>query len=68
MWLSLASGRPCHNLDFFLMQNEEILATFAAHARETDIALIEGNKGLYDGSIWMAAQQCPASPNCLATP
>jgi cobyrinic acid a,c-diamide synthase len=49
MWLSLASGRPCHNLDFFLMQEEEILATFAACALDTDIALIEGNKGLYDG-------------------
>jgi cobyrinic acid a,c-diamide synthase len=49
MWLSLASGRPCHNLDFFLMPDEEILATFAMHARGTDIALIEGNKGLYDG-------------------
>src|SRR4030067_639027 len=49
MWLSLASGRPCHNLDFFLMQNEEILATFVTHARDTDIAIIEGNKSLYDG-------------------
>jgi cobyrinic acid a,c-diamide synthase len=49
MWLGLASGRPCHNLDFFLMPDEEILTTFAAHTRDTDIALIEGNKGLYDG-------------------
>ena len=49
MWLSLASGRPCHNLDFFLMQNQEILSTFATHSRDADIALIEGNKGLYDG-------------------
>jgi cobyrinic acid a,c-diamide synthase len=49
MWLELASGRPCHNLDFFLMPDEEILATFAAQARDSDIALIEGNKGLYDG-------------------
>ena len=49
MWLSLASGRPCHNLDFFLMPHEEILATFGRYAHGTDIALIEGNKGLYDG-------------------
>jgi cobyrinic acid a,c-diamide synthase len=49
MWLSLAAGRPCHNLDFFLMEHDEILATFAARAQGADIALIEGNKGLYDG-------------------
>ena len=49
MWLSLAGGRPCHNLDFFLMPHEEILATFSRYARGSDIALIEGNKGLYDG-------------------
>jgi len=49
MWLSLASERPCHNLDFFLTGNDEILATVAARAGDADIALIEGNKGLYDG-------------------
>jgi cobyrinic acid a,c-diamide synthase len=49
MWLSLASQRPCHNLDFFLTGNDEILATVASRAADADIALIEGNKGLYDG-------------------
>jgi cobyrinic acid a,c-diamide synthase len=49
MWLSLASGRPCHNLDFFLTDHDEILGTFAARSSGADIALVEGNKGLYDG-------------------
>ena len=49
MWLSLAAGRPCRNLDFHLMQREEIVASFARHARAADVSLIEGNKGLYDG-------------------
>ena len=49
MWLSLACERPCQNLDFFLMPHEEILATFSHYAQDADIALIEGNKGLYDG-------------------
>jgi cobyrinic acid a,c-diamide synthase len=49
MWLSLAAGRDCHNLDFYLMGRDEILRTFAAHARDAGISLIEGNKGLYDG-------------------
>ena len=68
MWLSLASGRACHNLDFFLMQNEEILATFAAHARYTDIALIEGNKGLYDGLDLDGSNSNAALAKLLATP
>jgi cobyrinic acid a,c-diamide synthase len=68
MWLSLASGRACHNLDFFLMQNEEILATFATHARHTDIALIEGNKGLYDGLDLDGSNSNAALAKLLAAP
>ncbi|MBI3570722.1 MAG: cobyrinate a,c-diamide synthase [Gammaproteobacteria bacterium] len=49
MWLSLAAGRDCHNLDFYLMGRDEILRAFAARSRGADISLIEGNKGLYDG-------------------
>lgn len=50
MWLTSAAGRSCHNLDFYTMGHDEILSTFARYtAADTDIALIEGNKGLYDG-------------------
>jgi cobyrinic acid a,c-diamide synthase len=49
MWLGLASGRPCRNLDFHMMSRDEIRASFARHARAADVSLIEGNKGLYDG-------------------
>jgi len=49
MWLGLACGRPCHNLDFFLMKHDEILATVAARSGDAEISVIEGNKGLYDG-------------------
>jgi cobyrinic acid a,c-diamide synthase len=49
MWLSLAAGRSCRNLDFHLMTRDEICASFARHARAADVSLIEGNKGLYDG-------------------
>ena len=68
MWLSLASGRPCHNLDFFLMPNEEILATFSGHSRDTDIALIEGNKGLYDGLDLDGSNSNAALAKLLAAP
>jgi len=68
MWLSLASGRSCHNLDFFLMQNEEILSTFVEFSRDTDIAVIEGNKGLYDGLDLDGSNSNAALAKLLATP
>lgn len=49
MWLSVASGRPCRNLDFFIMGEDEIVAEFQRHSVGADLSLIEGNKGLYDG-------------------
>ena len=47
MWLSQASGRACRNLDLYLMNNEDVISTFSRHLSEVN--LIEGNKGLYDG-------------------
>ena len=47
MWLSQAAGRPCRNLDLYLMDDDDVVATFARHAAE--VSLVEGNKGLYDG-------------------
>ncbi len=49
MWLSLASGRPCWNLDFFTMAREEIKASFRERSQGLGVTLVEGNKGLYDG-------------------
>lgn len=49
MWLGLAAGRRCYNLDFFMCERGEIETGFARRAAGADIAVIEGNKGLYDG-------------------
>jgi cobyrinic acid a,c-diamide synthase len=49
MWLGMASGRPCYNLDFYCMSHAEILTTVGHHSLTSDVSLIEGNKGLYDG-------------------
>jgi len=49
MWLHRATTRECYNLDFYTMQESEILNTFHRYNDNSDIALIEGNKGLYDG-------------------
>ncbi|MFC1858339.1 cobyrinate a,c-diamide synthase [Thermodesulfobacteriota bacterium] len=48
-WLALASGRSCYNLDTFLIPPEKVLQSFLKRASNTDIAVIEGNRGLYDG-------------------
>lgn len=49
LWLSAASGRACHNLDFNTMTHDEIRFTLAHYAKKSDIAIIEANKGLFDG-------------------
>ncbi len=48
-WLALAAGRACYNLDTFLIDKKSIRNSFLLHTQESDIAVIEGNRGLYDG-------------------
>ncbi len=47
-WLALAAGRPCYNLDTFLIDRDTILGSYQRHTQKTDFAVIEGNRGLYD--------------------
>ena len=46
---ALASGRPSHNLDGWMLSRQENLAIFARHAQGCDVAVVEGVMGLYDG-------------------
>ena len=48
-WLALAAGRPCYNLDSFLLTAEDNLDSFLHHSKDCDISVIEGNRGLFDG-------------------
>ena len=48
-WLSLAAGQPCYNLDPYMMSGEQILDSFWQHTQEAQGAVIEGNRGLFDG-------------------
>jgi len=48
-WLALAAGRPCYNLDSFLLSPSDNLQSFLAHSKSHDLSIIEGNRGLYDG-------------------
>jgi cobyrinic acid a,c-diamide synthase len=48
-WLALAAGRPCYNLDSFLLSRADNLQSFLNHSIDCDISVIEGNRGLHDG-------------------
>jgi len=48
-WLSSAAEHACFNLDPFLITRENILSSFVGHYGKSDCAVIEGNRGLYDG-------------------
>src|SRR5512141_2740970 len=48
-WLSVAAQHPCYNLDPFLMNPDEMLASFIRRSSQGDLGIIEGNRGLYDG-------------------
>jgi cobyrinic acid a,c-diamide synthase len=49
LWLGLAAGRPCYNLDPYLSGANEIRTEFARRMQGASLGLVEGNKGLYDG-------------------
>lgn len=48
-WLSLAADRLCYNLDTFLCSSDVVIRSFCTHIRPSDLAIIEGNRGLFDG-------------------
>lgn len=53
LWLAKASQlgpqSGCHNLDFNTQSDDEILQLFTHQSSNSEISIIEGNKGLFDG-------------------
>jgi cobyrinic acid a,c-diamide synthase len=49
-WLGWAAGQPARNLDTFLMGVPAVQQSFSTHAADADLAVIEGNRGVYDGA------------------
>lgn len=45
-----SAGRPCRNLDTWMMSPESVRSLFAHASRDADIAVIEGVMGVYDGA------------------
>ena len=48
-WLGLAAQRSCYNLDAFMMERTALVSSFISHKDHSDGAVLEGNRGLYDG-------------------
>jgi cobyrinic acid a,c-diamide synthase len=67
LWLSQAAKRDCHNLDFHLM-NETEIKTVMASSNNADIAIIEGNMGLYDSIDLAGTGSNAALAKLLASP
>ncbi|NDY43136.1 cobyrinate a,c-diamide synthase, partial [Dissulfurirhabdus thermomarina] len=48
-WLAFAAGADCGNLDPYLVPAERLRAAFSARSGPADLALVEGNRGVFDG-------------------
>ncbi len=48
-WLALAAKASVSNLDPFLFSQERIQALFHTRMQDHDLAIVEGNRGLFDG-------------------
>ena len=68
LWLSRAAGRPCYNLDFYTQSHDEIFNMFSSKLGESDLGLIEGNKGLFDGIDVSGSDSNAALASMLAAP
>lgn len=48
-WHTLASGAPVHQMDLWMTGEADCRARLAAAARESDLIIVEGVMGLFDG-------------------
>lgn len=48
-WLGLAAGGDCYNLDSYLFDDKVVLGSFLRGSIGKEIAVVEGNRGLFDG-------------------
>ncbi len=68
MWLSQASSTTARNLDTFIMSKPTIVESFISNTRSDGIAIIEGNRGLYDGFDEFGSHSTAELAKVLDTP
>lgn len=68
MWLTMASGERCRNLDFFIMGHSVVYDNFLRFANGCQLAIIEGNHGLFDGQDLEGGDCGAAMAELLQTP
>lgn len=59
-WLSLASGQPVHNIDGWMLGMPAVRHSLHRAAQESDVLLVEGVMGLFDGTMMTAADLAAA--------
>ncbi len=68
MWHSRATERACINLDFRVQTDAEILSSFDRYRGTADVAMVEGNKGLFDGVDTLGSDSNAAMAKLLGLP
>jgi len=67
-WLSWAADGVCRNLDTFLVSREDVYRRFTVSAGRGEIALIEGNRGVFDGRDAVGTHSTAGLAALLAAP
>jgi len=68
LWLTQASANACYNLDFYTTPADQIARAFTLQKANCDLAVIEGNKGLFDGMDLHGSDSNAAMARLLDTP
>jgi len=67
-WLSWAGDIPCRNLDTHMVGSDDILRTFTNNTDQFDIAIVEGNRGLFDGGDALGTHSTASLAKLLEIP
>lgn len=67
-WLGTAAGTVCRNLDTYMVAPENVFATFFRNASKTDISIIEGNRGIFDGKDLIGTHSTSGLAGLLQAP
>jgi cobyrinic acid a,c-diamide synthase len=67
-WLGAIAGMDCYNLDTYLVEAIHVLESFVRAASKTEVAIIEGNRGLFDGKDSRGSHSSAALARFLNSP